>query len=270
MTERAATTPLALDALSTHDTKRSADARAVLIALSHFPALARDLYGEARARASAAGLPEGWGLYALQTALILRGEPDAEARIADHIAKAMREAKDLSHHEAPDETAEDAVIALCRVLHYAVSDGSLLAPEDAARLDAAVEAVVLAQVALHLTAPGVPDIYQGTESLAIALTDPDNRRAVDWGALESAEASGLAARKLALTRTLLAHRRLSPTLFARGNYNLWRQDDGWTIEREWQGERFAWTIAHAAFARSADGGDGGAGGTVTRPANAAS
>jgi (1->4)-alpha-D-glucan 1-alpha-D-glucosylmutase len=267
MAARAETTPLALDALSTHDTKRSADARALLIALSRFPSLARDLYGEARARAAQAGLPEGWGLYALQTALILRGEPDAEARIADHIAKAMREAKDLSRHEAPDEAAESAVIALCQTLHGALSDGSLLTPDDAARLDAAVEAVVLAQVALHLTAPGVPDIYQGTESLAIALTDPDNRRPVAWEALESPEASGLAARKLALTRTLLAHRRASPTLFAHGRYNLERLDDGWKIEREWEGERFAWTITHAAFAKPGGSGDAG---TVTRPANAAS
>jgi (1->4)-alpha-D-glucan 1-alpha-D-glucosylmutase len=267
MATRAAATPLALDALSTHDTKRSADARAVLIALSRFPTLARDLYAEARRRAAAAGLPEGWGLYALQTALILRGEPDVEARIADHIAKAMREAKDLSRHEAPDEAAESAVIALCRALHGALSDGSLLSPEDAARLDAAVEAVVLAQVALHLTAPGVPDIYQGTESLAIALTDPDNRRPVDWDALKSLGASGLPARKLALTRTLLAHRRASPTLFTHGRYKLERLDDGWKIEREWEGECFAWTITHAVFTKPGGSGDAG---TVTRPANAAS
>src|SRR5438876_737332 len=37
----------------------------------------------------------------------------------------------------------------------------------------------LAQTLLKLTAPGVPDIYQGCEWWQLALVDPDNRRGVD-------------------------------------------------------------------------------------------
>jgi (1->4)-alpha-D-glucan 1-alpha-D-glucosylmutase len=35
---------------------------------------------------------------------------------------------------------------------------------------------------IRLTAPGVPDVYQGNESWEFSLVDPDNRRAVDYGA----------------------------------------------------------------------------------------
>src|SRR3712207_1106092 len=38
----------------------------------------------------------------------------------------------------------------------------------------------LGQLLLKLTVPGVPDIYQGDELLALSLVDPDNRRPVDW------------------------------------------------------------------------------------------
>ena len=41
--------------------------------------------------------------------------------------------------------------------------------------------VSLAQTLLKLTAPGIPDIYQGTELWALSLVDPDNRRPVDFG-----------------------------------------------------------------------------------------
>jgi (1->4)-alpha-D-glucan 1-alpha-D-glucosylmutase len=38
----------------------------------------------------------------------------------------------------------------------------------------------LAQLLLKLTAPGVPDIYQGNELWDFSLVDPDNRRPVDY------------------------------------------------------------------------------------------
>jgi (1->4)-alpha-D-glucan 1-alpha-D-glucosylmutase len=34
---------------------------------------------------------------------------------------------------------------------------------------------------LRLTAPGLPDIYQGDAFWSLNLVDPDNRRPVDWG-----------------------------------------------------------------------------------------
>ena len=38
----------------------------------------------------------------------------------------------------------------------------------------------LGRLVVHLTAPGVPDIYQGDELWFAALVDPDNRRPVNW------------------------------------------------------------------------------------------
>ncbi|MFT4054948.1 MAG: malto-oligosyltrehalose synthase [Novosphingobium sp.] len=242
MSNRAEDTPFALNALSTHDTKRSADARAVLLALSYFPDLARNLYAAARTRADEAGMPEQWALYALQTALMLRAEPEDEARIAAHVAKAMREGKDLSRHEAPDEAAEAAVTGLCHMLHRELTDGDLLPARLRGEFEAAIEMLVLAQAALQLTAPGIPDIYQGSEGLAIRLTDPDNRRPVDWNALEHGAASSLAISKLQLTRTLLSQRRDRPDLFTRGAYELRADEDAWLVERTLQGQSFSLRI----------------------------
>src|SRR5690606_10213053 len=39
----------------------------------------------------------------------------------------------------------------------------------------------LAAQLVKLTAPGVPDVYQGTELWDLSLVDPDNRRPVDYG-----------------------------------------------------------------------------------------
>ncbi|MFD1961767.1 hypothetical protein ACFSHP_26890 [Novosphingobium panipatense] len=101
---------------------------------------------------------------------------------------------------------------------------------------------MLAQAALQLTAPGIPDIYQGTEGVAIGLTDPDNRRAVDWAALETGNATTLASRKTELTRALLARRRSQPDLFARGSYTLRTEDDAWVVERRLEEESFTLRI----------------------------
>ncbi len=45
-----------------------------------------------------------------------------------------------------------------------------------------LRAAILSAKALQLTIPGVADVYQGTEALAVNLVDPDNRRPVDFDA----------------------------------------------------------------------------------------
>jgi (1->4)-alpha-D-glucan 1-alpha-D-glucosylmutase len=87
----------------------------------------------------------------------------------------------------------------------------------------------LVQVALKLTVPGVPDIYQGTERLTLSLVDPDNRRPVDYeaaarqleelqGVQLDAQRAGLDAAKLFVTSRLLQARKNDPALFERGSY----------------------------------------------------
>jgi (1->4)-alpha-D-glucan 1-alpha-D-glucosylmutase len=248
MAARAEKTPYALSTLSTHDTKRSVDARAVILALSHMPELARQLYGYASDEARRRGLPEAWGIYCLQTALIMHHADDARSRIKAHLVKALREAKTLSTYESPDEAVEDAIAALCLSLHRQLGDGEVIWSE--AQIDAfnaQLESIVLAQVALHLSGPGIPDIYQGTETISVTLTDPDNRRAIDWKAIEEfagRPARNLAGKKLALTRKLIALRQSDPPLFARGLYFLERLADGrWQVRRQLNGREARIEIA---------------------------
>jgi (1->4)-alpha-D-glucan 1-alpha-D-glucosylmutase len=90
----------------------------------------------------------------------------------------------------------------------------------------------LAQTLLKLTAPGVPDIYQGTELWDLSLVDPDNRRPVDYdlrrrllGELSGMTPEAIWARideglpKLWVIKQTLSLRRREPTLFGpQGSY----------------------------------------------------
>ena len=82
---------------------------------------------------------------------------------------------------SPTRRYEDRVKAFCRALYEHrpfLSDFEPFAAEVARAGDRAA----LGQLLLKLTVPGVPDIYQGDELLALSLVDPDNRRPVDWDA----------------------------------------------------------------------------------------
>jgi (1->4)-alpha-D-glucan 1-alpha-D-glucosylmutase len=77
---------------------------------------------------------------------------------------------------------------------------------------------------VQLLAPGVPDVYQGTELWDLSLVDPDNRRPVDYPARRDllsrlddgwrppVDATGAA--KLLVTSRALRLRRDRPDLFA--------------------------------------------------------
>jgi (1->4)-alpha-D-glucan 1-alpha-D-glucosylmutase len=96
------------------------------------------------------------------------------------------------------------------------------------RLVAAGRINSLAQTLIKLTAPGIPDIYQGTELWDLSLVDPDNRRPVDFtlrrrllDALTSLSPEEVLARsdeglpKLWLIRQALHLRRARPESFGR-------------------------------------------------------
>ena len=199
MGERARDEPRGLSATATHDTKRGEDARARLYAISEAP----DLWGEAvarwrgchadRVRHLADGLaPDAeteWMLYqALLGAWPIgsdgTGWLDAlRDRFIAFVEKAMREDKRRTRWTGIDQAYEDAVRA------YA---GRLVDPGNAGFLEdfgetaspfiAAGVINSLAQTLLKLAAPGVPDIYNGTEYWDFSFVDPDNRRAIDFDA----------------------------------------------------------------------------------------
>ncbi|MFD9727926.1 malto-oligosyltrehalose synthase [Streptomyces sp. NPDC059072] len=185
--------------LSTHDTKRSADVRARISVLSQAPAAADPPVAGPDAQLS-------W--VARQTALGLGPVPDAAPRLAEALLKAVREAGLHTSWTERDEAYEAGVAG------YAPADADL-PPE----LAEAARANLLGMALLHLTMPGVPEVYQGAETEYRALVDPDNRRPVVFPreALarldRGAAAVGPAEEKLALTSALLRLRRTRPHLF---------------------------------------------------------
>jgi (1->4)-alpha-D-glucan 1-alpha-D-glucosylmutase len=202
--------------LSTHDTKRSADLRLRLAALTEHPGAWRDWLGERAERAVGAGAPAAPDRHTeytvFQTAVGL-GSCDAE-RLVPAALKAVREAGLRTTWTEQDEAYEKAVtafVAACGA--HADEVGEL-----ARLLGPSAEANALGAALLHLTMPGVPDVYQGTEGPVFTLVDPDNRGPMaraDVGALEESlsgadQPHDFARAKLRLTAVVLRLRREHP------------------------------------------------------------
>ncbi|RYH01302.1 malto-oligosyltrehalose synthase [Salipiger sp. IMCC34102] len=222
--------PLAMTLTSTHDTKRSEDARARLVAISHLPDDFADLVAavDALDGATEASANDRW--YLTQAALAIWGEPDFETRLRDHMIKALREAKVITNWVYPDEDAEAKVLDLIPGL--AAGWGG----EGLDRLVARGEVLSLIQVALKLAMPGVPDIYRGCEGPHFALTDPDNRLPVDLESLRGLpQAEGFAGQKARLTQTLLRLRRAEPAFFETAETRIEATDTGFALTRTAEG-----------------------------------
>lgn len=209
MVRRQEAMPGGLTLTSSHDTKRSEDARMRIAAISH----------DAGARAvllSLTDLDLPWGWYLAQSAFAGQPAGDLADRLAAHMEKAVREAKEDTFWTAPDVAFESNVTDAARAIAPRMDP----LPDPLASLAARAERLALAQCALKLATPGIPDIYQGTEVGSFLLTDPDNRRPVDFDALaralkaDGAELAPFDRAKLSLTRTLLHLRRTRPDIFA--------------------------------------------------------
>jgi (1->4)-alpha-D-glucan 1-alpha-D-glucosylmutase len=214
-------------ASTTHDTKRSHDVRARLSALT---AMAEDWAAAVRSwHAVNAPLRDGGAPSGAEELLIYQtlvgAWPIDAARLEPYLVKAMREAKVTSNWIDPDEEHEAAVLRFATTLldHGPFRDGF---DGVAARVDELGRRVALAQTLLRLTVPGVPDIYQGDEGWTYSLVDPDNRRAVGWGArreaLDELIEAGTGApvtgetAKLGLIAAVLDLRRRRPEAFTGG------------------------------------------------------
>lgn len=209
----AAMPPGAMVLTSTHDTKRSEDARMRLVACAHLPDAVQILWREVCAlprvqAAEAEGMRKD-ELWALMHALLAAWQPaesapDLADRVEAYLQKAMREAKEITAPSYPDEGAEAPVLHLARDLAEAWQADL---PEAAAALVGRGEMLALVQVTLKTLARGVPDFYRGCEGPAFWLTDPDNRAAVDVAGLRALEnAQSFGGRKYRLTQSLLALR----------------------------------------------------------------
>ena len=255
MLDRQAHWPTALNATSTHDTKRGEDVRSRLNVLTD---LADEWIEEVRVwqelnstskTANVALNDEATGEapdkndeYFIYQTLIgaypMPGdleEGDFPDRLDEYLEKALREAKRYTTHDAPNEAYEKAAKTFARQLldrrrsfwkrfqlfHQRVADLGIINS--------------LAQVLLKCTCPGLPDVFQGSELWNLSLVDPDNRRLVDfevrqrwldelivndtsdvWGYLWQNRYDGRI--KLWLIHTLLAERNQQTSLFTDGHY----------------------------------------------------
>jgi (1->4)-alpha-D-glucan 1-alpha-D-glucosylmutase len=246
--ERRRRWPHSLSATSTHDTKRSEDVRARINVLSELPLEWRArlrtwhrLNRRHRTLVDGEPAPDRNEEYLLYQTLVgawpFGSLGDAEhaaftERIQAYLAKALREAKVHTSWVSPNLAREAAV----RRFVAAILDRSAPARPAPGRLRRLVAAIVpdsggnpflaefrgfqeriagagiynsLSQTLLKLVAPGVPDIYQGTEEWDLSLVDPDNRRPVDHARIRQ-DLEGLRALAgpghdlAALARSLLA------------------------------------------------------------------
>ena len=178
---RAARFPRCLLATQTHDTKRSGDVRARIGAISGFAEEWRTRVLAWRAMNAPLRTPQAPNAddeYLIYQTLVGAWPLEAD-RLRDYMTKAMREAKVDTGWSDPDAAYEDAVAAFIEGL-YASAEFIADLERFADDLIPHGEASALGQTLLKLTAPGVPDVYQGDELWDLALVDPDNRRPVDW------------------------------------------------------------------------------------------
>ncbi|MDQ2723972.1 MAG: malto-oligosyltrehalose synthase [Actinomycetota bacterium] len=223
--------PQALLATSTHDTKRSEDLRARLSVLAEMPreweAAVTRWRGHLRKRGSVAP-PDGNTEWLAYQSFVGAWPLDAERAVA-YLAKATREAKVHTSWTDPDSFYDSQLEQWTR---DALGDDEFTSEleEFVTAIRRPGWAVALAQKLATLTAPGVPDIYQGSECWDFSLVDPDNRRPVDYErrrlmlarcaevtavqAWEEEEGSGLT--KLAVVQAALAVRGEHPGWFGPG------------------------------------------------------
>jgi (1->4)-alpha-D-glucan 1-alpha-D-glucosylmutase len=240
--------PFTLNATSTHDSKRNEDSRARLFTLSELPEewvanihrwhkrfrLGNDRPGdedELRVYQSFVCLWPGDTLQ-LPHAIV--------RRVQDYVVKAAREAKLRTSWTDPALAYERS---LRRFVRQVASDERFVREVGRfmRRIGPAAVTNSLATVVLKCVAPGVPDFYQGTEVFEYTLTDPDNRRRVNYtrrrallarlpdpDADESTRSSTLRAMlsdgdagalKMYITREVLQLRKERRDLFAYGSYH---------------------------------------------------
>ncbi|GGK65496.1 putative maltooligosyl trehalose synthase [Nocardia camponoti] len=229
--ERAHRWPATMTTISTHDTKRGEDVRARIGVLSQ---VADKWSAQVRTWLELTPAPDGaTALFLLQNMFGVwpadghpaSSVPGLRDRLHRFAEKSMREAGTKSSWEEPDAQFEAAVHGwLDAVIDGPVGTGIgdlvyELAPH--AWSDS------LAQKLLQLCAPGIPDIYQGTELWEDSLVDPDNRRPVNFAhrisklqsLADTPALDNTGAAKMWVVAYALWLRRERPECFVGGNYS---------------------------------------------------
>ncbi|MGD9803824.1 MAG: malto-oligosyltrehalose synthase [Hyphomicrobiaceae bacterium] len=251
MNERRSRQPHGLSATATHDTKRGEDARARICVLSEISQAWsqgvrrwRHLNLHLTTALHADRSPDGemeWLFYqALLGAWPMDLVPHDTSglsiladRMSDFMRKAAREAKVHTSWAIEDAVYEAALDRFVRGALDPDRSGAFLGDFLSTISPIIVTGALnsLSQTLIKLTAPGVPDIYQGAELWDLSLVDPDNRRPVDFsyrartlGLSEAASPQELLRSwhcgipKLHMISRALSLRRQHPELFSEGSY----------------------------------------------------
>ena len=257
--ERLRRWPNAMLCTSSHDTKRSEDVRMRINVLTEMPSewrrqvmRWRQINRRQKNRSAQQTMPSKNDEYFLYQTLIGAWPIDPlttemleafRERIDAYMLKAIREAKVHTSWLNINAEYEQAVKTFVKVILASVEKNPFLTSFLPLQQLVSRYGMLnsLAQTALKLTAPGMPDVYQGTEIWDFSLVDPDNRRPVDFELrktllrdvqachdlpidglrswLENALASMQDGRiKLYITWVLLQLRREFFQLFESGNY----------------------------------------------------
>ncbi|MFE6891075.1 malto-oligosyltrehalose synthase [Streptomyces sp. NPDC057694] len=193
--------------LSTHDTKRSADVRAGISVLTQCPDRWETLLSEVAGRATAPDPQLAWAAWQMVAGL----GPAEPERLQQAMLKHAREAGLFTTWTEQNAAYEDAVRGF-------VASGPCGPPGDEVLrfmdgLLPHVRANVLGAALVHLTMPGVPDLYQGSEREYRALVDPDNRAPARFDEKDGEAHGALSRDKEALTRAALRLRGEHPEWF---------------------------------------------------------
>jgi len=173
--------PFTMSTLSTHDTKRADDVRARLGTLTEIP----DRWRAALRRWSRKNFafktgphPDRNIEYFLYQTLV-GAWPISKERLSAYMLKAAREAK---QHTSWTQQNEEYENSLGRFIDGIMESQEFLSglSEFVASVTEAGRSNSLAQTLIKLTAPGIPDTYQGGELWDFSLVDPDNRRPVAY------------------------------------------------------------------------------------------
>jgi (1->4)-alpha-D-glucan 1-alpha-D-glucosylmutase len=187
--------PNTMNASSTHDTKRSEDVRARINVLTEIPAAwARRLNrwsrlnGRKRLRIGGCPVPdpnEEVLIYQTLVGAWPLANHDLLAfrkRMSAYLIKAAREAKVHTNWLDPDEAYEGALVGFLEAILDSSDPSEFL--DDFLRFQRRIDFYgslnSLAQTLLKIAAPGIPDLYQGSELWSLDVVDPDNRRPVDF------------------------------------------------------------------------------------------
>ncbi len=251
MKERQQSSPYALNATASHDTKRGEDVRARLAALTDKPREWRKkvkewekmnlVFKKMKENQEMPDKNDEYFIYQTLAGILpmdLIFDEGILKRVKEYLVKALREGKENSSWSQPDQEYEKATRDFIT---------GILGPGTAfmGSFQAFVKILVgpgimnsLSQVLLKYTCPGIPDNYQGTELWDLSLVDPDNRRPMDygirqkllnellekheknspetWGQLWENRHDGQI--KLWLVHNLLKARKEYPGLFTKGGY----------------------------------------------------